>query len=60
MIDQMTSTQSRVVVNRSSENLMQVAVYAAQDTEIVELALDQLDVVSGGYPVSPPPSSTGG
>lgn len=34
---------------------MTVENIAAQENQVVELALDDIEIVSGGYPVSPPP-----
>jgi hypothetical protein len=38
---------------------MQVENITAQNNEVVELALDDIEIVSGGYPVSPPPGTGG-
>jgi hypothetical protein len=38
----------------SSEHIMQVEVTTKQENEVVELSLDQIDIVSGGFPVIPP------
>jgi hypothetical protein len=40
----------------SSEYIMQVEVSTPQENAVVELSLDQLELVSGGFPVVPPPA----
>jgi hypothetical protein len=42
-----------------SEHIMQVEVSTSQENEVVELSLDEIDVVSGGFPVIPPKGSGG-
>jgi hypothetical protein len=42
-----------------SEHIMQVEVSTSQENEVVELSLDEIEVVSGGFPVIPPKGSGG-